>query len=702
MSDPRPLGPPEARSRERRWHEAVWARYALALASVVAATLLMFALYRLTGLARGSVPFIFYFCAVVLAATYFGRGPGILTIVLSALTAHYFFIPPFESFGFTFNSALQTGVFVTVSLFISVLADRSARAEAAATESRESLRTTLKSIGDAVISTDASGRVVFMNPVAERLTGWTLGDGRGRSLAEVFPIVNERTRATVESPVEKVLREGRIVGLANHTVLLARDGREVPIDDSGAPIEDAHGRTTGVVLVFHDITERRAAESALRESEGRFRVLADTAPVMIWMSDADKSYFYFNKPWLDFTGRTLEQVSGDGWLDDVHAEDRGACFETFDKSFDAREPFKMEYRLRRHDGEYRWTLDHGVPRYSHSGAFLGYVGSCIDIHERKVAEAERSYLAAIVESSQDAVIGKTLDGTVTSWNDAAERMYGHTAAEAVGRHISFIVPGELSAELEEIMSSLGRGESVEHLETVRVAKDGSRLEVSLSISPVRDASGRWVGASTIARDISAQKRAEVERARLSLIIERERQRLRALVGDVPGVVWEAWGAPDASGQRIDFVSDHVEKMLGYTVDEWLSTPNFWLSIVHPEDRERAAAEAYAIFESGADGTSQFRWVGKDGRAVHVEARSAVMLDERGLPAGMRGVTMDITERRRSELTTQFLLEVNEALARSSDAAGTMDATAARVGEFYGVDHCAFVEFDKDARTATIR
>ncbi|HVF44982.1 MAG TPA: PAS domain S-box protein [Pyrinomonadaceae bacterium] len=702
MSDPRPPGPPVARPNERPWHEAVWARYALAVASVVAATLLMFALYNATGLERGSAPFIFYFCAVVLSATYFGRGPGILSIVLSALTAHFFFLPPFDAFGFDFPTLLQTGVFVFVSLFISALADRGVHAEAVAAESRESMRTTLRSIGDAVISTDGAGRVVFMNPVAERLTGWALDDARGRALAEVFPIVNERTRETVESPVDKVLREGRVVGLANHTVLLARDGREIPIDDSGAPIRDAHGRTTGVVLVFHDITERRAAESAIRESEGRFRALADTAPVMIWMSDPARASFYFNKPWLDFTGLTLERMTGDGWAESIHPEDIESSGAVYAAAFDAREPFKTESRVRRHDGEYRWVLSHGVPRYSHTGEFLGFVGSSIDIHERKEAEAEHSLLAAIVESSQDAVIGKTLDGTVTSWNASAERMYGHTAEEAVGRNISLVVPEDRSDELTEILSRIRRGEGVENLETVRAAKDGARLDVSLTISPVRDASGRLVGASTIARDISAHKRAEEERARLSLMVERERQRLRNLVGDVPGVVWEAWGAPDESGQHIDFVSDHVEKLLGYTVEEWLSTPNFWLSIVHPEDRERAAAEAHAVFESRVGGVSRFRWVGKDGRVVHVEASSTVMLDERGEPAGMRGVTMDITERTRSELTTQFLLEVNEALSRSSDVAGMMGASAGRVGEFFGVDHCAFVEFDREAQTATIR
>ncbi|HEX8117639.1 MAG TPA: PAS domain S-box protein, partial [Pyrinomonadaceae bacterium] len=457
MADPRPHG---AQSRNLRWSESAAARYGLAVASVVAATLAMFAFYAASGIERGAVPFIFYFVAVIAVALYAGRGPVLLTIALSALAANFFFLSTPYTLALDFSDALQTGVFVAVSLFISALADRSARAEASARADRESLQTTLRSIGDAVIATDGHGLVRFMNPVAERLTGWTLADAEGRPLAEVFKIVNEETRATVESPVEKVLREGQVVGLANHTVLLARDGTEVPIDDSGAPIRDERGRTSGVVLVFHDVTEQRKVERA------------------------------------------------------------------------------------------------------------------------------RAFQAAIVESSSEAVIGKTLEGVITSWNEAAERMYGYAAEEAVGRHISFIVPEELRGDLEDILARLGRGERVERAETLRVSKDGRRIDVSLIISPVRDSSGRLVGASTIARDITAQKRAAEERARLARLVEHERGRLKNLVAHVPGVVWEAWGEPDEESQRIDFVSDYVEQMLGYTVDEWLSTPNFWLSVVHPEDRER--------------------------------------------------------------------------------------------------------------------
>jgi PAS domain S-box-containing protein len=139
--------------------------------------------------------------------------------------------------------------------------------------------------------------------------------------------------------------------------------------------------------------ERKRAEEALRASEEKFRILADTAPVMVWMSGTDKLCTFFNKPWLDFTGRAIEEELGAGWTEGVHQKDYDRCLEIYFKSFEARAPFEMEYRLRRHDGEYRWMLDHGIPRYSPGGDFLGYIGSLIDITERKWAEAEREQFA---------------------------------------------------------------------------------------------------------------------------------------------------------------------------------------------------------------------------------------------------------------------------------------------------------------------
>jgi PAS domain S-box-containing protein len=150
-----------------------------------------------------------------------------------------------------------------------------------------------------------------------------------------------------------------------------------------------------------DITDRRLAENAARESEERFRLVANIAPVMIWMSGVDKACDYFNLPWLEFTGRPLEAELGNGWAEGVHPDDLRECLDTYTRAFDRRDPFRMQYRLRRQDGEYRWLLDIGVPRFAPDGSFAGYIGSCMDITERKVAEeAMASVSRRLIEAQE--------------------------------------------------------------------------------------------------------------------------------------------------------------------------------------------------------------------------------------------------------------------------------------------------------------
>ena len=243
---------------------------------------------------------------------------------------------------------------------------------------------TLASIGDGVIMTDSLGRVTFLNREAERLTGWMHREAEGRPLPAVFHVINEQTRQPVEDPVEKVLRLGTVVGLANHTILVAKDGREIPIDDSGAPIRQDDGTVHGAVLVFRDFTEQKRVQKSLAR------------------------------------------------------------------------------------------------------------------------------LAAIVESSDDAIISKDLNGVIQTWNAGAEYLFGYRAEEVIGQPILILLPPERIQEEEQILASVLTGTRVERLETVRVAKDGRRIDVSVTVSPVKDQDGQIIGASKIARDISDRKQAEEE------------------------------------------------------------------------------------------------------------------------------------------------------------------------------------------------
>ena len=263
----------------------------------------------------------------------------------------------------------------------SILAARQ-RAEEELRKQSEWLRITLASIGDAVISTDATGGVTFMNTVAEALTGWPQADAIGRPLPEVFRIVHDEARTPVENPAILALESGAVVSLANRTVLISRTGAEHRIEDSAAPIRDEAGSAVGAVLVFRDVSERRRSELA------------------------------------------------------------------------------------------------------------------------------RAHLAAIVDSSEDAIVSKTLQGIILSWNTGAERLFGHSSSEAVGQPITILIPPERINEEGEILARIARGERIEHFETVRVTKDGHRLDISLTVSPIRDVSGEIIGVSKIARDITDRKLAE--------------------------------------------------------------------------------------------------------------------------------------------------------------------------------------------------
>ena len=154
------------------------------------------------------------------------------------------------------------------------------------------------------------------------------------------------------------------------------------------PVIGAAGSVEAVAGTSRDVTDRKRSEEELKASEQRFRLTADNAPVLIWLAGADKLCYWFNKPWLEFTGRTMEQESGNGWIDGIHPEDLDRCLEVYVTSFDARAPFKIDYRLRHRDGQYRWVVDHGIPLHDHDGQFTGYIGSCLDIQDRVAAEEE--------------------------------------------------------------------------------------------------------------------------------------------------------------------------------------------------------------------------------------------------------------------------------------------------------------------------
>lgn len=297
---------------------------------------------------------------------------------------------------------------------------RAERASLAIQAARDDLRVTLSSIGDGVIATDEHGRVTFLNGVAEGLTGWKTADARGIALEKVFVIINETTRATVENPATRALREGVIVGLANHTLLINRDGSETPIDDSAAPIRGEDGHVRGVVLVFRDVAERREKERKLEEAanqrsldvrnleaaigdlrvaEERYRLAMDAAEMGAWnIVPATKELVADERFWRLYTG-SPKPLRYDETIPYIHPSDRQRILDAIAESTrpDSPVPYLQEYRVVHPDGAVRWISAKGAAHFRELGGvrqLVSFDGTIADITDRKLNEQALSRMTA--------------------------------------------------------------------------------------------------------------------------------------------------------------------------------------------------------------------------------------------------------------------------------------------------------------------
>ena len=370
----------------------------------------------------------------------------------------------------------------------------------------------LQSIGDAVIVTDEHASITDMNHVAESLTGWNIAEARGQHLSNVFHIVDERLREPVESPAAKVRRLGTIVGLANHTILIRKDGVETAIDDSGAPIWNDDGNLTGVVLVFRDITERKLAEQvALQERTRAFEALQQAPVFFALLQGPDHVFSMVNPRYLRLVNQrdvlnkpvrvVLPEAVKQGHIEILDKVFQGEPFVGNGLRFEIQADTGLPPDVRYVDFVYQ-------PLREADGRVSGVIVVGIDVTERKKAQESLRQLAAIVDTSQDVILSKNLNGIITSWNAAATRVFGYSAEEMIGASILKLIPEHLHSDEKTIIEQIRAGRRLEHFETVRMKKDGGLLDVSLTISPVKDEEGNIIGASKILRDISDRKRME--------------------------------------------------------------------------------------------------------------------------------------------------------------------------------------------------
>jgi PAS domain S-box-containing protein len=607
--------------------------YALAVGSVAVATALRLALDPALGT---RFPFATLFFAVLFSAWLGGFGPALLASACGALASMYFLLPPRQQLSLgDAESASGLVLYLAVSVGIAAIGGAMQRArQRAETEARgtaaqrEALRVTLQSIGDAVITTDVAGAVTSMNAVACELTGWTPEAAAGRPLDEIFRILDEQTREPAPNPALRALAEGRAVGLANHTVLIARDGSERPIDDSAAPIRDRDETVRGVVLVFRDVSERRRTEARISRSEQELTDLFDNANVGLHFMDADGTILRANRAELEmlgyahdeYVGRRIEEFHVDPGVADILARLRAG-----------EALVGQPARLRCKNGAIKDVLINASiaqvdGRFAHTRCFT------LDVTELNRAAEAQALLAAVVESSDDAVVTKTLEGVITSWNAGAERLFGWTSAEAVGRPITLIIPPERHDEEREILARLARGERIDAFDTVRIAKSGRRIDVSLRISPVRDRHGRIVGASKVARDVTAARRAE--RA-----LRESEERFRQLATNAPAAIF----VKDLAG-RYTLANPLAREALGRD-DTVIGLSDHDLLPADVADAMRAIDREVIASGRPIEVEEVVRREGFDRRYLSVKFP---LFDGSGAAIGVCGVAIDITHRHAAE------------------------------------------------------
>jgi len=489
-----------------------------------------------------------------------------------------------------------------------------------------------------VLRVSAAGILLYMNPVSNQL----LGD-LNLELGQPVPIVLENLVGNALKATESQQAEYS-VGSCHYLITVT-------------PVAEGNYAN----FYWTDITQRKQAETALRESEARFRITADTAPVLIWMSDTTKLCTWFNKPWLEFTGRCMEQEIGNGWAELVHPNDFDRCLSIYTASFDERQAFKMEYRLRRHDGEYRWLLDHGIPRYAERGEFVGYIGSCIDVTERRQAEEalrdSEQRLTGLVTTAMDAIVSVDGKQRITLFNRAAEQMFGCPADQAIGQPLDRFIPERYRHAHQAHVANFGRT----GITTRRMGKygtvyglrtDGQEFPLEASISHL-DIVGQKVY-TVILRDITQRVQSEE-----ALRDSDERLRTALAAGQMG-----AWDIHLATGAVTWDAKQH--EIFGLPTNTPPSNMDEFYALVHPNDIEKVK-QAAAATELSGQFSEEFRIIRPDGSVRWVIGQGAIVKDGEGHAIRMVGVNYDTTERKLAQLRVErFADELEQEVARRTE------------------------------------
>ncbi len=396
------------------------------------------------------------------------------------------------------------------------------------------------------------------------------------------------------------------------------------------------------------VAERKRTEQALAQSERKYHAVVETAHDAVITINERSEILYVNAVAEEIFGYRISEMIGQNLtmlMPERLQATHKASFERYLATKKKNIPWERAELLGRHKDGREIPLEVSFGEYHQAGLHL-FTGLLRDVTERKQTEESNRWLARLVESSGDAVIGKTLDGVVLSWNNGAEKIYGYTAEEMIGRPVSVLVPPDQPDELQQILKRIRGGEEIKRFETERLRKDGQRINVSLTISPIRDSTGVIRGASTVARDITEHKRAEdaLRRSQSFLVQAQE-------IGGIGS--WVSSLGPDNS------LWWSRETYLIFGIDEGISIDNnTFFRATHPDDRKLIREAVQLAISTRTSYSIDHRILRPDGSERWVSERADVILDTVGRPVSLVGVIQDITERKLSEHKIQQLAYVD--------------------------------------------
>ena len=531
------------------------------------------------------------------------------------------------------------------------------RAEEQLQRERDLLSVTLSSIGDAVITTDTAGLITNLNFVAESLTGWTSAEAAGQPLENVFRIVNEQTRQTVESPAARALRDGVIVGLANHTILIAKDGTELPIDDSAAPIRGANDRIIGCVLVFRDVSDRRQAEQRLQQSELRYRLVGDAANDAIWDWNLISDEVTWNEGVRTRFGYTTEQVGPDAswWVEHIHPEDREHVVDSIHAAIDGiAEQWQHQYRFRRSDGSYIHVLDRGRILRTDSGKPIRMVGSMFDLTERIEAEeklrVQEAQYRSIFQSTSDAILIFDFDGRLIEVNPAGCRMHGYSYEEFLGIHGTQFVHPQDHHKFDDFVRQVRAGETF-HVEAQHVRKDGQ--PISIQVTGTSFVFGGRSALLAVVRDITEEKRA-------TAALRESEERLRFIMDSMPQKIFTATPRGD-----VQYMNPIWSEYTGLPIEDILNWG--WTQFIHPDDVDENVRVWRHSVETGEPYQFEHRFRRADGEYRWHITRALPMRDDAGQTLMWIGSNTDIQDAKKLQDELRGIAaELSEANRRKSE------------------------------------